>query len=861
MWKDLNMAQKSELMKIFIKQGIYNTSEMASIYDKNHSTSYNNFATGGNMSDDYDPKNPYHVHNNGEKIVITPEQYEKHKDEPYFANIRKQVEEHQAAYPKPEYTETLNPEYRKVYANVKAASNQHFKEHYFNGQIYREYSEVPETYFRNSLDGVVTDKEGNLYRPMTVADAGKGVTPMFTTTERDYHNGRNFDMSWVRVKTPPKTIKTLKQPLPVDRIYDVDKAYKKAYRDYMINNSGTRYNVFAQTDWIGHGDLNPETRHTNNAKGYLEYYDLQGIPHMKEFIYDGSKKDDLGKVVKTISSKIPDINRTFKSREEAEKFKQYLEHNSNNAIYPENWSSSQSNLKNPKNLLYPIIYERFYMPSNDEAKKAIMLGIDLYANGGNLFYDGGEKEKVQKAVQDKNTYAKYNIAKQSWDENGALYEMQLPPVSITADSPKTEANKKVLLNHGYTQEDLENPNIKAHLPALANMLRNYDINGINYLKGIGTVGVGLAGILTGGSGIGLAGALGREGIKQGAKTLGRKALRFSVDTGVGTATDYASNKAIQGLSNGEYKGFGDLMNRGVFNGNKDDVWKPVLWDIANPLGVATGIGTDVFLNSSNLRKVSRLNSQKLNISAQDIQKDLDTIEIINNSDLSSFPKYDYNNINDYLQHTFIPRWGDIQEGTEALNRTKVPITLIPKDYYVKIKGSDSNVSGWHDSVTGDIKILNNNTPTIIHELTHANRDRNFLDNEDIFSHLLDVDNFFTQKSLPFSTTSDFDIEEYVATMPEFRRVLFDKTNKTNDISAGKIGLTEQNNIIDNYPNPDLFIDFYNTNNYAQEFMKAYNKLNPTTDGWDKVAEMLKTSMKLLPAVGAGATVIPKEQSK
>ena len=47
MWKDLTMAQKSELMKIFIKSGITSTSEMASIYDKNHSASYNSFAAGG----------------------------------------------------------------------------------------------------------------------------------------------------------------------------------------------------------------------------------------------------------------------------------------------------------------------------------------------------------------------------------------------------------------------------------------------------------------------------------------------------------------------------------------------------------------------------------------------------------------------------------------------------------------------------------------------------------------------------------------------------------------------------------------------------------------------------------------------
>ena len=122
---------------------------------------------------DYDPKNPYHVHNNGEKIVITPEQYEKHKDEPYFANIRKQVEEHQAAYPESEYTETPNLEYNKVYANVKAASNQHRNVYDFNGKTYIEYTPVPEPYLRNNLDGVVTDKECNLYRPMTATDAGR----------------------------------------------------------------------------------------------------------------------------------------------------------------------------------------------------------------------------------------------------------------------------------------------------------------------------------------------------------------------------------------------------------------------------------------------------------------------------------------------------------------------------------------------------------------------------------------------------------------------------------------------------------------------------------------------------------------
>ena len=218
---------------------------------------------------DYDPNNPYHVHSNGEKVVIDPEQYEKHKDEPYFSNIRKQVEEHQAAYPKPEYTETSNPEYRRVYANVKAASNQHFKEHNINGKIYREYSTVPEPYFRNSLDGVVTDNEGNLYRPMTQADVGKGVTPVFTNKERG-HNGRYFDMSWVRVKTPEKTIKILKQPLPVDRTYNVDEDLNNSVNEYIKNNTGYYNNIGLAFDVNAYPEILKitETFHNKGRKSH-----------------------------------------------------------------------------------------------------------------------------------------------------------------------------------------------------------------------------------------------------------------------------------------------------------------------------------------------------------------------------------------------------------------------------------------------------------------------------------------------------------------------------------------------------------------------------------------------------------------
>lgn len=169
---------------------------------------------------DYDPTNQYHVHIDGEKVVIDKEQYEKHKDEPYFSNIRKQVEEHQAAYSEPEYEETPNPKYEKAYWNVY--QNTAGYSHGFDKKAKQhKYAEVPDGYTRDK-NGVVTDKEGNLYRPIRDLADLNNKPAAFTTTERNRYHGGYYDKAWVRLKTPPKTIRTLKQPLPIDRTYNVE---------------------------------------------------------------------------------------------------------------------------------------------------------------------------------------------------------------------------------------------------------------------------------------------------------------------------------------------------------------------------------------------------------------------------------------------------------------------------------------------------------------------------------------------------------------------------------------------------------------------------------------------------------------
>ena len=523
-----------------------------------------------------------------------------------------------------------------------------------------------------------------------------------------------------------------------------------------------------------------------------------------------------------------------------------------------NGEVTQNCIDKAKNSGNPTLKKRAIFAENARSWK--------HAKGGQLIpkHQTGNtlEQKAQKAALDKEKYAKYNVATMTWDENGYLPSMNLPEVSITTDSPETEANKKVLLNHGYTQEDLENPNIKAHLSALANMLRNYDINGVNYLKGIGIVGLGLAGILTGGSGIGLAGALGREGVKQGAKTLGRKALRFGVDAGIGAATDYTSNKAIQELSNGEYEGFGDLMNRGVFNGSKDDVWKPMLWDMANPLGIATGIGTDVFLNSSNLRKALRINNALRH----------DRIQFVSNGDYTN-PAHIHalrreqanvdNSVNlqiendkelqNQIESFFIPRMnfngGNAIYSDIMLKKGFVPIKKYDMNKFNSDLGFTSNLGGWYNYNKGHIIDLNLDKYDKTHEYSHAfdHKVFNNLDyavspsvRSDMRNYHNDVNNFMTGKYTYNLEDNGFDIREFDADTRALRLKLFDDLH----IDPTKLNIKEQNQIISELNDDWLSNNLQRISGYGS---KLFDQIK-TPEDFKKIKQIIIRGMQILPAV-------------
>jgi hypothetical protein len=107
----------------------------------NHRHDYGDFLS----TPDWDPSNPYHYHTaNGEKVVVTPEDWEKHKGQPYFQQVEDAILAEQAAYPGPEYI--INPQFsedlRNIYKGNMGPKYQNYSS--FFGNLPQGYSFTPE---------------------------------------------------------------------------------------------------------------------------------------------------------------------------------------------------------------------------------------------------------------------------------------------------------------------------------------------------------------------------------------------------------------------------------------------------------------------------------------------------------------------------------------------------------------------------------------------------------------------------------------------------------------------------------------------------------------------------------------------
>lgn len=193
------------------------------------------YKTGG----DYDPDHPYHYHTkDGQKVIITEDDWNANVGQPYFKNIEEAVNAERQAYSVPEYE--IDPEF------VKGLSNSHAA---FIAQNDRAYNysglshQLPEGYTMDS-NGLLLDKDGNAY--VIKWYNGKYTYDTEKPLNITFYKGKPIEKNVTFY--PVNMDRRVKAPLPVNRTLNVDKEYNDAVTDYIKNNNIRKLMYY--TPWI-----------------------------------------------------------------------------------------------------------------------------------------------------------------------------------------------------------------------------------------------------------------------------------------------------------------------------------------------------------------------------------------------------------------------------------------------------------------------------------------------------------------------------------------------------------------------------------------------------------------------------------
>lgn len=547
-WDDLNIKEKSDLMRLYISNGIMDLDSI-----KEH---YNSFATGGALPD-HDPNNPYHYHDaEGNKVVISPEDWEANVGKPYFREIEDAVKAEQAAHPGPEYE--INPAFvRDLNSSVAAARGQ-------NGMInYVGYkNQLPQGYTINE-NGIIFDDKGQAYVQESYPQSTRFTYNADSPLQFKFNQGKPIErnVNFYPVNMDMK----VKPPLPVDRVMDVDAEREntiKTIQDNLVYRSSLENILpgFEGGMMVGNTPLYYDFSSKNNHKEFIKKYleNITGTP--VTFI---KYNDDYDNIVELNKEQLDAITKNSKlyydklDREQIGRIKKYLSKISPNDFrtkedYDEDvdvnnkYIQSLSDYINSSDFYYDRqdIRPKPYKLSRKEAEKKAVIKIDplkktkTFEEGGpvNNKSDWAKAHEVELALQQlgwDNPNNKLHSDYAAKDDKGYYAGYNLKPVTITAKHP--------LWNLPDYQGNENNPNINAYKDELWENRKEREETGKEYLKNIGRVGLTIGTL----------------------PMLGYGAIAAPLTTGLSLAGGEGLNYGINKLT--PYNSWGNMLAEGVFN--------------------------------------------------------------------------------------------------------------------------------------------------------------------------------------------------------------------------------------------------------------------------------------------------------
>jgi len=338
----------------------------------------------GNKSPDHDPDNPYHYHNaKGEKVVITPEDWEANVGKPYFKEIEDAVKAEQAAYPGPEYE--VNPAFvRDLNNSVATARGQ-------NGMLnYVGYkNQLPQGYTINE-NGIIFDDKGQAYVQESYPQSARFTYNTDSPLQFTFNKGKPIERN---VNFYPINMdKRIKAPLHVDRVMNVNNEYNQAVNDYIKNNTTPKKKIhYINSAFVSY--LHPEIAATDDKNDYdkavknarkLGYRVLENYkPGQFNSFLIGFDDNEFNEWQKEMYDRF------------GEEGEVYLDNTTlKRTINGDTWSNGPNGPNGPMG--YQVRYEGG-APSRKEAEKKAVIKVGQLQRGNSSFQGGGKLKLIPRA--------------------------------------------------------------------------------------------------------------------------------------------------------------------------------------------------------------------------------------------------------------------------------------------------------------------------------------------------------------------------------------------------------------------------------------------------------------------------------